>query len=171
MTDFEVTLIKIGKHKVGIIGLKNALEEMADNFAQKSDDVVIIELLNRISKANYIPDHIREDYGRAFLREFRKFLGQSYQEEYSKELEIKILGPGCARCDRIEKDVMDTLTKMDLAADLEHVRDIKEIGKYGVMGTPALLINDKVMCVGKVPSISKIKKWLEEAREKMSEAY
>lgn len=167
MTDFEVTQIKIGKHKVGIIGLKNALEEMADNFAQKSDDGVIKELLNRISKTNYIPDHMREGYGRAFLREFRKFLGQFYQEEYSGELEIKVLGAGCTRCDRLEKDVMDALNEMDLAANLEHVRDIKEIGKFGVMGTPALLINDKVMCVGKVPSISKIKKWLEEAQEKI----
>ena len=44
----------------------------------------------------------------------------------------------------------------------DHVRDIKEIGAYGVMGTPALIINGKVMAVGKVPAKAKLKKWLSE---------
>jgi len=54
--------------------------------------------------------------------------------------------------------------QLDLAADLEHVRDIKEIGKYGVMGMPALLINGKVLSVGRVPPKAKLKEWLEEAQ-------
>ena len=54
---------------------------------------------------------------------------------------------------------------MDLAGDLEHVRDIKEIGKYGVMGTPALIINGTVKAVGKVPPKNRIKKWLVDATE------
>jgi protein-disulfide isomerase len=49
-----------------------------------------------------------------------------------------------------------------LSADLEHVRDVKEIGRYGVMGTPALIINGRVKCVGSVPPREKIVKWLKE---------
>ena len=50
-----------------------------------------------------------------------------------------------------------------MAADLEHVTDIAEIGSYGVMGTPALLINGEVKAVGSMPPKSKLKEWLREA--------
>jgi hypothetical protein len=55
------------------------------------------------------------------------------------------------------------MAEIDLAADLEHVRDIKEIGRYGVMGTPALIINGEVKAVGRVPSRGQIKNWLKQA--------
>jgi protein-disulfide isomerase len=58
---------------------------------------------------------------------------------------------------------MEVLAEMDLSADLEHVRDIKEIGRYGVMGTPALIINGRVKCVGSVPPRDKIIEWLKES--------
>ncbi|MFC1814041.1 thioredoxin family protein, partial [Thermodesulfobacteriota bacterium] len=99
------------------------------------------------------------------VREFRKFLGQPVQEETSGVLEIRILGPGCAQCDRLEQEVIAVLTEMKLAADMEHVREIKEIGKYGVMGMPALIINGKAVCIGKVPPKHKIKEWLEKSRK------
>ena len=50
-----------------------------------------------------------------------------------------------------------------MAADLEHVTDIAQIGSYGVMGTPALVINREVKAVGSVPPKPKLKKWLQEA--------
>ncbi|MBW2172681.1 MAG: TM0996/MTH895 family glutaredoxin-like protein [Deltaproteobacteria bacterium] len=78
-------------------------------------------------------------------------------------MEIKVLGPGCARCDKLEREAMEVMSEMELPGDLEHVRDVKEIGRYGVMGTPALVINGKVVCVGKVPSKEEIKEWLSEA--------
>ena len=58
---------------------------------------------------------------------------------------------------------MEVMAEMDLSGDLEHVRDIREIGKTGVMGTPALIINGRVRAVGKVPPKDRIRRWLEEA--------
>ena len=55
------------------------------------------------------------------------------------------------------------MAEINLIADIEHLRGIKEIGKYGVMGSPALLINGKVKSVGKVPPKNKLKEWLTEA--------
>jgi small redox-active disulfide protein 2 len=165
MTEYDITQIRIGKHKVGIIGLKSAIEEMAKDFVQKPDDIIAVEFLHRISAQNYIPNKVKEIYGRAFVREFRKFLGQPYKEERLEILEVKVLGPGCAQCDRLESEVMDILNEMNLPANIEHVRDLTEIGKYGILGMPALIINDKVVCVGKIPSKSKIKKWLEDAQK------
>jgi quercetin dioxygenase-like cupin family protein len=58
---------------------------------------------------------------------------------------------------------MEALTDMGLAAELEHIRDAEQIAQYKVKGTPALIINGKVMCTGTAPSKNKIRKWLEEA--------
>lgn len=162
MSEDDVVRIKVNKQAVGIIGLKQVMEEIATEYAEKPDAEVQNALVSKISKTNYIPDHAKEEYGRAFLREFNKSLGRPYEEEASEELEIKVLGPGCARCDKVEREVMEVMSEMELPGDLEHVRDIKEIGRYGVMGTPALVINGKVVCVGEIPSKEKIRTWLEE---------
>ena len=61
---------------------------------------------------------------------------------------------------------MHVMAETGILADIEHVRDIKEIGRYGVMGTPALLINGKVKSVGKVPPQNTLRKWLMEAQNK-----
>jgi len=58
---------------------------------------------------------------------------------------------------------METLATMGKAADLEHVRDAEQISEYRVQGTPALVINKKVVCAGGNPSKSEIRNWLEQA--------
>jgi quercetin dioxygenase-like cupin family protein len=58
---------------------------------------------------------------------------------------------------------MQALTDMGLAAELEHIREVDQIAQYKVKGTPALIINGKVMCTGTAPSKNQIRKWLEEA--------
>ncbi len=154
--------IKVGKQSIGIIGLTHVIEEVAEDFTQKSDADIQTELLSRLSKTNYIPDGMKDSYGKAFLREFNKYMGKPYEEEKPEGLEIKVLGPGCTQCDMLDKILIEVLSEMNFLADMEHVRDIREIGKYGVMGTPALIINGKVTSVGKVPSKEKLKEWLSE---------
>jgi len=164
MAQNDVTQIRIGNSPVGIIGLKAAMEDMADEYGDRPDSEVQEELLNRLSKKNYVPSRVREDYGKAFLREFRKFLGKPFEEETPEGIQIKVLGPGCVQCDRLEQDLMQVMSETGITADIEHVRDIKEIGRYGVMGTPALLINGQVKSVGRVPLKSKMMEWLREAQ-------
>ena len=167
MSQTDVMQIMVDGQVVGIMGLKSIMEEMARDFAEKPDEETQAELLNRLGKKNYIPDRVKGSYGKAFLREFKKFLGISYEEEASTGMEIKILGPGCPNCDRMEQELMKVMAELGLAANLEHVRDIKEIGKYGVMGTPALIINGEVRSVGSVPAKNKIVQWLNEAKSKI----
>jgi len=164
MSQADVVQIKVDGQAVGIMGLKTAMEAMAEDYAERPDDEAEAELLKRLYKKNYIPNRVKENYAKAFLREFKKFLGKPYEQEVSGGVEIKVLGQGCVQCDRLERDLMEVMAEIDLAADLEHVREIKEIGKYGVMGMPALLINGKVMSVGRVPPKAKLKEWLEEAQ-------
>lgn len=73
------------------------------------------------------------------------------------KMEIKVLGPGCPKCKTLEKSVFNALAELDLAADVSKVEDIVEIMNYGVMATPALVINGKVVMKGRVPSVEEIK--------------
>ena len=166
MADVDVSQLRVGEFTVGIIGLKSVLQDMAGECSEKPDAQVAAELVERLSVKNYIPESAKVSYGMAFLREFKKFTGKPYEEEPSEQLEIRILGPGCANCDRLEREVMEAVSELDLPAGIDHVRNIREIGKYGVMGSPALIINGKVKAVGKVPLRSEIKKWLMEAKNK-----
>ena len=59
--------------------------------------------------------------------------------------------------------IMEVLTELKLPAGVDHVTDIKEIARYGIIGSPALLINGKAVAVGSVPPRERIKKWLVEA--------
>lgn len=164
MAQDDVTQVRISGSPVGIVGLKAAMEEMAGTCADSPDAQVQEGLLGRLSKKNYIPATVREAYGRAFLREFKSFLGRPVDEERREGIEIKVLGPGCPQCDRLEKDLLQVMSETGLVADVEHVRNIKEIGRYGVMGTPALIVNGQVKSVGRVPPKSKMIAWLKEAQ-------
>jgi len=166
MSSDEITRIKIGNNRTGIIGLKLVLTEVAEAFAVQSDEEVRAELLKRLAKRNYIPEPSKEEYGNAFLREFKKFTGRPIENNGPDGLEIKVLGPGCARCNQLEQDLMAVMAEMNLPADIEHVTDIAEIGSFGVMGTPALIINGAVKSVGSIPPKAKLKKWLQDASAK-----
>ena len=163
MTLDDISQIRVGQNQVGIIGMKQILAEVAKGYTGKPDKEVEAELINRLSKRNYIADRVKNNYGRAFLREFKKFIGEAYLKEDSGIMEIKVLGAGCPRCDHLKQEVMAVMVELELAADIEHVTDIAEIGRYGVMGTPALIINGKVAAVGSVPSKAQIKAWVKEA--------
>ena len=165
MSQDDVTQIRVGDSPVGIIGLKIVMEDMAEEYGERPDQEVLEELLSRLGKRNYIPEKVKESYAKAFLREFKKFQGKPYEEETLEGIQIKVLGPGCVQCDRLEQELMLVMAEAGILADIEHVRDIKEIGRYGVMGTPALLINGQVKSVGKVPPKNKLKEWLKEAQK------
>jgi hypothetical protein len=160
----DIVQIRVGEFSVGIVGLKQTMESMAGECANQPEHEVEKELIARLGKRNYIPDRARDEYGKAFLREFKKFLGKEVAEDRPAGLEIRVLGQGCAQCDRLQQELMAVMAETGIAAGVDHVRDVKEIGKYGVLGMPALIINGKVKAVGSVPPRSKIIEWLKEAK-------
>jgi hypothetical protein len=163
MSEDKVTQINVGGHATGIIGLQPILEEIANKYKGKTDDEIEAELLNRLSKKNYISSRTRDVYGQAFLREYKKFVGEPFEDTLDGGLEIKVLGPGCPRCEKLEQDLMAMMAELNIAAGLDHVRNPLEIGSYGIMGMPALIINGEVKASGSVPPKSKLKEWLLEA--------
>jgi small redox-active disulfide protein 2 len=75
-------------------------------------------------------------------------------------MEIKVLGPGCPRCEQTKKNVADAVAEAGVDAKVEKVTNVMEIAKYGVFGTPAVIVDGEVKSVGKVPPVEEIKEWL-----------
>ena len=75
-------------------------------------------------------------------------------------MDIKVLGPGCAKCETTEKLVREAVAEAGVTADVEKITDLLKIAGYGVMGTPAVVVNGEVKSVGKIPSKEDIKSWL-----------
>ena len=75
-------------------------------------------------------------------------------------MEIKVLGPGCAKCEQTKKNVVEALAETGTDANVEKVTDIMEIARYGVLGTPAVVVDGEVRCAGKVPKKDEILKWI-----------
>jgi small redox-active disulfide protein 2 len=75
-------------------------------------------------------------------------------------MEIRILGPGCAKCKTLEQLTRDVVSKNGIDATITKVEDIMEIMKYNIMTTPALVIDGKVVTKGRVPSVEEIKQLL-----------
>ena len=75
--------------------------------------------------------------------------------------DIKVLGPGCAKCTELAEQVQKAATDLGIAFNFEKVQDINKIMEYGVMFTPALIVNGDVKVTGKVPSLDELKKLLQ----------
>jgi small redox-active disulfide protein 2 len=153
---------------VGIVGLKEALEELIPSLHQVDDAEIAEVLFTRLAKKNYIPEKAREQYGRALVREFKRTLGLYINEPISKGLTIRVLGMGCTNCQTVYNRVMEVLNALNLTADLEHITEVKRIAAYGIMGSPALVINGKIVSVGQVPPKKQIESWIikEQSKEK-----
>ena len=76
-------------------------------------------------------------------------------------VKIKVLGPGCPRCEQTLKKMEEAVGEAGIDAQVEKVKDIGEIAKYGVLGTPAVVIDGKVKSVGKIPGKEEIMAWLQ----------
>lgn len=77
-------------------------------------------------------------------------------------MEIKILGSGCPKCQRLEQLTREVATDLGVDVQVEHVRDIAKIMEYAVVATPALVIDGEVKASGHMPSKEQIRGWLGE---------
>lgn len=75
-------------------------------------------------------------------------------------MKIKILGSGCANCKKLEANAREAIQELGLEAEVEKVEDLREIVAYGVMRTPALVVDETVKVMGKVASVEEIRQLL-----------
>ena len=83
-------------------------------------------------------------------------------EQTKSEKGIKVLGSGCAKCISLENSVRTALSEMGVNMEIEHVTDFSQIASYGVMSTPALVLNGKVVSYGNVLSVDEVKNIMKE---------
>ncbi|MFH1239941.1 MAG: thioredoxin family protein [Candidatus Diapherotrites archaeon] len=75
-------------------------------------------------------------------------------------MNIKVLGTGCSKCKQLEENTRKALEETGKKAEIEKVTDMNKIIEAGVMTTPALSVDGKIVCSGTIPSSEEIKKWL-----------
>lgn len=78
-------------------------------------------------------------------------------------LSIKVLGPGCDNCHRVEKTARAAVAAFGVEAEFEKVTDRAEFAKYGLLFTPGLVINEKLVAAGRIPDQNEIMTWVADA--------
>jgi small redox-active disulfide protein 2 len=78
-------------------------------------------------------------------------------------LNVKVLGSGCANCRKLEELARTAVAGVGAEAQIEHVTDIADIMSYNVLSTPGLVVNEKLVSSGRLPSVAEISTWLTDA--------
>lgn len=90
------------------------------------------------------------------------FFRKKEENNENKNARIKVLGSGCSKCNELEKNTKEVLKDLNIDEEVAHIKDFKEIMKYGVMTTPALLVDEKILVSGRVPNIKELKELIQE---------
>jgi len=81
------------------------------------------------------------------------------------EIVIKVLGSGCENCQKVEAIARQAVAGLGIEAQVEHITDYAEIHKYPILATPGLVINEKLVCAGRIPTQAEVTTWMTTAME------
>lgn len=149
--------LKVGAVSIGLIGLDVALTRV---LAQPELGVAqaVDQAYAEIARHNYVPQVAETRYRAALEAEIVRL--RQGGTARGGPLEVRILGTGCVSCNNLQKVVIEIMAGRRIAADVFQVHDPDEIGRFGVLQTPALVINGQVKSVGRLPTRAEIEEWL-----------
>jgi small redox-active disulfide protein 2 len=90
---------------------------------------------------------------------------QLSEEVLAMEIVIKVLGSGCENCQKVEEVARQVVTNLGVDARVEHITDYAGIHKYPILATPGLVINEKLVCAGRIPTLAEVTTWMTNAME------
>lgn len=157
MDDLAPKMLKVGKATVGLIGLDVALNRVRGD-SSLNDREAAERVFADIAGKNYIPPTAMNDYKLAIRKAVSRLRGG--EDGQDDDIVIRILGPGCVSCNNLQKLVIEIMNELNIAADVFQVHDLDEIGRFGVLQTPALVINGELKCAGRLPTRAKVEEWL-----------
>ncbi len=148
--------IRIGATNIGLIGLDRALNKLTPKKITELDAVEY--LFQTVNKLNYIPKGHEKEYRVALLNEYRKHINSNYEKP--DNMVVRIFGSSCISCNKLQSMMIQVLDHAKLAADIEQIHEPDEIGRHGILHTPALIINDDLKCQGRMPSLAQVEQWV-----------
>jgi small redox-active disulfide protein 2 len=83
-------------------------------------------------------------------------------------MKIKVLGPGCAKCHQLEQTTKEAIKELGIDAEIEYVKDIKKIMEYPILTTPGLVIDENLVCSGRVPTKAEVTTFITTALDKQA---
>jgi small redox-active disulfide protein 2 len=161
-----VRQISIGGNTVGIIGLDEIFDEVrAMKIAEESELKDMI--FSKVKARNYVAPGQEDVYREDLFDEYQVHVGQKKSRtRKSGVTAVRVYGAGCPSCKMLDRMVMEVIAAKGLTVDYQYVTDNREIAATGILGSPALAINGKIVAIGNVPSRGQIEKILMEANEK-----
>jgi len=150
--------IRIGTANIGLLDLDTALNKAASKNLTPEEAADF--LFNIISQKNYIPSGLEKQYRDGLLSEYKKHM--QIEINAPGNLVVRIFGSSCISCNKLQSLLINILDEMELAADIEQIHDPDEIGRYGIVHTPALIINGTIKCHGYMPARAQVEAWIRE---------
>ena len=156
------TSIVVNNKRIGIIGLEGAISSLLKKKDEITPAHAAAAIFEAVRSKNYIPSGLEGEYIKGIECAWKAAIGFS-DDTKEGALEVKILGSNCLTCNRLEHMVRDCLDSLGISADIIHIQDQDEIWRHGVIHTPALLINNKIVSQGRLPTMAQLKDWFSDS--------
>jgi hypothetical protein len=153
--------IRIGSTSIGLVGLDRAIISAAAENMEERQAVDFI--FGQINDKNYIPPGTAGKYRQALLAEYRKHCNPEQSD--GDALIIRIYGSGCVSCNGLQTLLIEVLDRLEIAADIEQIHDPDEIGRAGILMTPALMINGRLKSSGLLPTPAQVEQWIRDLQD------
>lgn len=99
------------------------------------------------------------------MADFREFYNKQIKPQETDMTNIKVLGPGCPNCAKLEKLCQEVVAENNIQAEVEKITDINRFADYGLLMTPGLVVNEKLVSSGKIPGKAEIMNWIRAVTE------
>ena len=161
-----VSRVTIGGRSIGIDGLEDVFRSVRDRGIK---DVRALKelILEGVAAQNYVPSSARSAYREDLYEEYLVFIGELLERKRSGDaVEVRLYGSSCYNCEKLDSMVRETLSRAGIPVDYDHVTDMREIARAGILSTPALTVAGTVILKGIVPEEHILEKDLLQAIEK-----